>query len=432
IRPAELIARLVQPLNGSPGRSTVSTLWTTNGPPVLRPVSDGWPGRPSVSSSFPSGENFRTVWSPLSTVHTESSGPTVSPCGLVNSAPPQAVMNVPSGSYTSTLESYLVSRYTRSTESVPTADTSRWEIPAGSFSHRASTSYLKSAACGKSAACVTVVSPRIALSPSVSWRPGAVGLGAGGIGAGRRGAEPWQRAALPGVVEHDLDRQADGEIAVVGPDDVGHDPRALVELDVGEDERRAVLISALAAVVDGVAVDASAARRREPFGVQARAFRADSARVPDHAAAVQAALEQQPARRRRGPELLRLRIDRRRGRWQGLVLRAHASSRPRMSVAAADRVPSDPPLPCASAISQSGTCTAPLASPRSCRTASITFVIPPRFTGWLLHSPPPSVLKGSLPCGASRLPSATNAPPLPFSQNPRSSIVCSTVIVNES
>jgi hypothetical protein len=116
---------LVQPLNGSPGRMTVSTLWTTNGPPVVRPVSDGWPGRPSVSSGFPSGENFLTVWSPLSTVHTESSGPTVSPCGLVNSAPPQAVMNVPSGSYTSTLESYLVSRYTRSWESVSTADTSR-------------------------------------------------------------------------------------------------------------------------------------------------------------------------------------------------------------------------------------------------------------------------------------------------------------------
>src|SRR5215472_12860719 len=222
MRPAELIARLVQPLNGSPGRSTVSTLWTTNGPPGLRPVSDGWPGRPSVSSSFPSGENFRTVWSPLSTVHTESSAAMVSPCGLVKLSPPQAVMNVPSGSYTSTLESYLVSRYTRSWESVPTADTSRWEIAAGSFSHRASTSYLKSATCG------AVVSPRIACN--------VLPL-AGGMGAGLRWPEPGQCAAVSCVVEHDLDRQADGEINVVGPDDVGHDPRALVELDVGEDER---------------------------------------------------------------------------------------------------------------------------------------------------------------------------------------------------
>ena len=68
-------------------------------------MSDGCPGRPSVSSGFPSGVNFLTVWSPLSTVHTESSGPTVSPCGPVKLSPPQAVTNVPSGSYTSTLGS---------------------------------------------------------------------------------------------------------------------------------------------------------------------------------------------------------------------------------------------------------------------------------------------------------------------------------------
>src|SRR5580692_3200611 len=146
---------LVQALNGSPGRSTVSTLCTTNGPPFARPVSDGCPGRPSVMSGFPSGEYFLTVWSPLSTVQTESSGPTVSPCGLVSASPPQAVMRVPSGSYTSTLESYLVSRYTRSPESMPTADTSRWVIPSGTFSHWASTSYVNSSTRGG------VLSPRM-------------------------------------------------------------------------------------------------------------------------------------------------------------------------------------------------------------------------------------------------------------------------------
>src|ERR1700733_12585112 len=155
-RPAELIARLVQALNGSPGRTTVSTLWMTKGPPSARPVSDGRPGCPSVISGFPSRVNFRAVWSPLSTVHTESSGPTVSPCGLVKPSPPQAVMNVPSGSYTSTFESYLVSRYTRSPEPMPTADTSRWEIPTGGFSQRASTSYLNSSPGGG------VLSPRTA------------------------------------------------------------------------------------------------------------------------------------------------------------------------------------------------------------------------------------------------------------------------------
>src|SRR5689334_10330032 len=130
-----LIAMLQHELNGSPGRSTVSTLCTTNGPPAFRPVSEATPGVPSTMSCLPSGEYLRTVWSPLSTVHTLSSGPTVSPCGRTRSSPPQAVTNVPSGSYTSTLDSYLVSRYTRSAESTPTADTSLWETPSGSFSH---------------------------------------------------------------------------------------------------------------------------------------------------------------------------------------------------------------------------------------------------------------------------------------------------------
>jgi len=44
-------------------------------------------------------------------------------------------------------------------------------------------------------------------------------------------------------------------------------------------------------------------------------------------------------------------------------------------------------------------------------------VMPPRLTGWLLHSPPPSVLNGSLPTPEIRLPSATNLPPSPFLQN---------------
>ena len=82
------------------------------------------------------------------------------------------------------------------------------------------------------------------------------------------------------------------------------------------------------------------------------------------------------------------------------------------------RVPSEPPVPCASARSQFLTCTAGCASPRSWRTASITLVMPPRLAGWLLHRPPPSVLNGSLPTPEIRLPSATNAPPSPFSQKP--------------
>src|SRR5580693_4119135 len=208
-RPAELIARLVQALNGSPGRTTVSTLWMTKGPPSARPVSEGCPGRPRVISSFPSGVNFRTEWSPLSTVHTESSGPTVSPCGLVKPSPPHAVMNVPSGSYTSTLESNLVSRYTRSAESMPTADTSRWVIPAGTRSHCASASYLKPSARGG------LLSPRTA---SPHWS-----------GPGR---EALRRDVLMlGELRDDEVEGAVLDAAVI--DRAGHEQRGVVILVVG-------------------------------------------------------------------------------------------------------------------------------------------------------------------------------------------------------
>ena len=40
-------------------------------------------------------------------------------------------------------------------------------------------------------------------------------------------------------------------------------------------------------------------------------------------------------------------------------------------------------------------------------------VMPPRLDGWLLPSPPPSVVIGSRPSGATSAPSDTNAPP-PF------------------
>src|SRR5271166_5763690 len=103
-----------------------------------------------------------------------------------------------------------------------------------------------------------------------------------------------------------------------------------------------------------------------------------------------------------------------------------------ITVAAPCRVPSEPPVPWAIARSQFLTCTAGCASPRSWRTASTTFVRPPRLAGWLLHSPPPSVLNGNLPVPEIRLPSDTNLPPWPFSQKPRSSICISTVIVKLS
>jgi len=84
------------------------------------PVSDATPGVPSIISCFPSGVNFRTVWSPSSTVYTAPSGPNRMQCVRgVKTPSPQAVTKVPSRSYTITRASLRVMRYTRSLASTP-------------------------------------------------------------------------------------------------------------------------------------------------------------------------------------------------------------------------------------------------------------------------------------------------------------------------
>src|SRR5207302_2433305 len=139
-----------------------------------------------------------------------------------------------------------------------------------------------------------------------------------------------------------------------------------------------------------VGVDRAAARSFLPFELVAEAERAVRARIEMHFAAGGAFLDQQLALRRGIPEGLGLRVDRRGGDLALLLLsfghRAH--SRSMITVAPACLVPSEPPVPCASATSQLLTCTAGWASPRNWRTASNTLVNPPRFDGWLLHSPP--------------------------------------------
>src|SRR4029079_3825004 len=156
------------------------------------------------------------------------------------------------------------------------------------------------------------------------------------------------------------------------------------------------------------------------------------ARVEMRLAAGGALLDQQFALGRGVPEGLRLGVDRMLCDLAVLCWPHRSYSLSRTTVAAACRVPSEPPVPCASARSQFFTCTAGCASPRSCRTASSTFGRPPRFDGWLLQRPPPSVLNGNLPTPAIRLPSLTKRPPCPFSQKPRSSSCMMTVIVKLS
>src|SRR3954454_20497548 len=141
-----------------------------------------------------------------------------------------------------------------------------------------------------------------------------------------------------------------------------------------------------------------------------------------------AALDQEFALRGGVPERLCLRVLLR----GGIFFWVCHHTRSRMAVEAAWRTPSRPPVPCAMARSQFGTCTFGCASPRNCRTASRILVMPPRLTGWLLHRPPPSVLNGSLPTPEIRLPSATNLPPSPFLQKPTSSSCIMTVLLKLS
>src|SRR5882762_5048785 len=242
-----------------------------------------------------------------------------------------------------------------------------------------------------------------------------------------QGEHRYRRAALARL-EDEADGLADANAVEIAIDDVGHHRRALGEGDISD------RVGHRRAAHHAVGVDRATARGILPFDLVAEAERAVRARIEMRLAAGGAFLDKQLALRRGVPEGLGLRVDRRGGDLALLLLAVghRAYSRSMITVAAACLVPSEPPVPCANATSQFLTCTAGCASPRNCRTASNTLVNPPRFDGWLLHRPPPSVLNGSLPTPAIRLPSLTKRPPWPFSQKPRSSICIKTVIVKLS
>src|SRR5216683_2454357 len=241
------------------------------------------------------------------------------------------------------------------------------------------------------------------------------------FGSGRDEHRHW-RAAFARL-EDEADGLADPDRVEVAIDDVGHHRGALGERHIGDriGDRRPPH--------HAIGIDRAFPRRFDPFGLVAEAERAMGARVEMRLAAGGAFLDQELAVGRGIPEMLGLEVDRRRG---NLAFGHRPYSLSMITVAAACRVPSDPPVPCASAISRFLTCTAGCASPRSWRTASSTLVSPPRFEGWLLQRPPPSVLNGNLPTPEIRLPSLTKRPPWPFSQNPRSSSCIKTVIVKLS
>src|SRR5690606_9587470 len=235
--------------------------------------------------------------------------------------------------------------------------------------------------------------------------------------------EAGVRGAAVGGLEDELHLLADLDAVHVAVDDVRHHRRALVERDIGN----AILLRR--APHDAVGVDRALARDLDQLGIVAEGEGRQGARVPVELARVLALAHGELARGAIVPELLRLGV---RLGCGDLPLGHADHSLSRMTVALPWRVPSEPPVPCARTRSQLGTCTFGCASPRAWRTASSTLVRPPRLDGWLLQSPPPSVLKGSLPTPEIRLPSETNLPPWPFSQKPKSSSCISTVMVKLS
>src|SRR6202012_686708 len=237
-----------------------------------------------------------------------------------------------------------------------------------------------------------------------------------------RRREERQRRAV-GRLEHHLHLLADPDLVELAINDIGLQRRAFLQLDIGDRKRTRRRFPHQA---EGV--DLGLARGLFPHGLVGEAERADRARKIMRLAAGGAALDHELAGLGRFPE--------RRGLGIAFRLRIFLGfghhTRSKMQVEAAWRLPRSPPVPWAIARSQFFTCTFGCASPRNCRTASRILVMPPRLTGWLLHRPPPSVLNGSLPTPEIRLPSATNLPPSPFLQKPRSSSCISTVMVKLS
>src|ERR1700733_2107132 len=234
--------------------------------------------------------------------------------------------------------------------------------------------------------------------------------------------EHRHRRAVLRRLEYDDNRLPDAQSVEIATDDIGHHGWAFGKRHIGN------RIGLLGAARHAERVDRPLPRRLAPLNLAAVTKRADRPRVPMRPAAGGADRNDEAVFARRIPERPCLRRHDRSGNFPC----CRHYSRSMISVALQWRVPTCMPVPWAKARSQFFTCTAGCASPRNCRTASITLVMPPRLDGWLLHKPPPSVLNGSLPGPEMRLPSDTNFPPAPFSQKPKSSSCISTVMVKLS
>src|SRR4051794_36030817 len=180
-----------------------------------------------------------------------------------------------------------------------------------------------------------------------------------------------QRRAI-GWLEHHLDLLTDLQRIDVAVDKIGLQRRSFLQRDIADRIRPG---GRFAHQAEGV--DRPLPRAFLPHRLVGKTERTDRAREIMRLAARGAALDQEFALLRRIPERRRFRIALRRGVFRFAV----HYTRSRMHVEAAWRTPSNPPVPCAMARSQLGTCTFGWACPRSWRTASMILVMPPRLTG---------------------------------------------------
>src|SRR5207248_2236942 len=221
-------------------------------------------------------------------------------------------------------------------------------------------------------------------------------------------------------LERDPDGHADAQVFRRAADDVGHEPRSLLQFDQGHDVGGEVFERAREVLADdGEAVDGAPAAGFDPVDL-ASAAEAPPPGVELVVATRAAALHEQAAVVGGLPVGLCLRVHARRRPRLRRALLAQGASLPRIRVAP---VESMPPVPWATATRASSTWFTDW--PRSWRTAS-TIRNMPRMPGWQADSPPPSVFVGRSPPTCRRPPS-TKAPPSPLAQKPRSSRLNSTV-----
>src|SRR5439155_25184930 len=171
-----------------------------------------------------------------------------------------------------------------------TASTSSYPKPASASAIRAASAWSwKADLCGSLPCSSASAAPTIATRPRIRPRSALMS------GSGRCGAEARQRDVRRHVVEDHFDRHPDPDVRGVGldADQVGHEPRPLLELDDREHVGRRQREVPRAPVHDREGVERAATAHPLPLEVRRETMRAGPARIEVMTAARATALEQE-------------------------------------------------------------------------------------------------------------------------------------------